>query len=497
MALEQFFGRIVDMVRVNDGDALAAAVTIGASTLTVYDVADFDETGGQLLFGGDVYVYDEVDPDANTIHLTTTVTVAGAIDDPVDAFDEELGQVVVEYVAHVLLDDQDTEDDPIEVTVQHALVPMLAESVRGGATETVTLLRDGDDDMVITQVDGKEAVDFLADAAVAAADEAFDQALAALTQAELALAISDGQVDIYYQTSAPWANGSALHDDDTGDIWVDTDASDTAYRWLNRTWTLIGDASIVAALLAAQSAQTTADGKIVHFVGPTAPTAEGYGDIWTESDNDNKKWYWDGDSWEPLLLGSAGIATLLIGKTVVAGSSATSGERVVLRLDGSGGILEFFSGLAFEAAPGSLNPTVTSLTPRVVLTSPRLTSYTAASIDVAGSSAGVPSDITLTADYVTIAETLSVHGELIALDGLVVSGGISGNLTGDVTGDLNGDITGSPTISGTVTMGSLTGSGGSSFAMVGNSGVFSRGVPISLGAADSGGVGFKMIRTPN
>lgn len=342
MALEQFFGRIVDMVRRTEGDELAVAASVGATTLYVGDTSDFDETGGQILFGGDVYTYDEVDHDANTLHLTTATTVAGAVGDPVDAFDEELGQAAVEYVANILLDDQDTDDEPIEVTVSHALVPMLEEKVRGAATESVTLVRDGDDDMVIWQVDGKLAVDLLADAAVEAAAQAASDALNALTEAQLAQAIADGAVDIYYQTSAPWANGSTAHDDDLGDVWVDTDAgSPTAYRWLNRTWTLIGEASVVQALLAAQSAQTTADGKIRLFVQNTTPTADGYGDIWRKPSEDNKEYYWDGDSWEPLILGSGGIGSTLTNKSIVGGSlDIGSGNFTV----SSSGVLELDSG---------------------------------------------------------------------------------------------------------------------------------------------------------
>lgn len=357
--MDQFFGRIVDVQRKTEGDMLAAAAGVGATALTVYDTADFDETGGQLLLSGITYTYSAVDDATATITLTTPVTVAAAVDDPVDVLDSELGGIVVEYVAHVLLDENDPDDEPIEVSVQHALVPMLVEAVRGGAAESVTLVRDGDDDLMIHQVNGKLAEELVADQAAIDAAAAFDKATLALTETELAIAISDGRVNVYYQTTAPWAAGDATKDANLGDLWYDTDSGTIetrlAYRWMgqfNRNWVLVSDQSIVKALKDAQSAQTTADGKIVHFVSATAPTAEGYGDIWTNTAEDNKKYWWNGSAWAPLLVGDAAIAAALTGKII---RTALSGNRIQMRGDGAGGIIEFFSGVSGETA-GYINP---------------------------------------------------------------------------------------------------------------------------------------------
>lgn len=159
MALEQFYGRIVDLVRRNDGDELTAAAGIADTVLHVGDTADFDETGGTVEINGDRYTYETVDHAANTLTLTSGLLVAGAVRDRVDVVDEELDEVVVEYVANILMEDQDPGDQPIEVTVNHGLVNYLAEQVRGGYAESVTLIRDGDDDLVIWQVNGKLVVD--------------------------------------------------------------------------------------------------------------------------------------------------------------------------------------------------------------------------------------------------------------------------------------------------------------------------------------------------
>ena len=333
-------GRVVSVDFRRDGSRLTADASIGATVLYVEQPGDFDEDGGQVLVGGDVYTYSNLDEDAGSITIDPALSVASVVDDPVDIFDTEVGTIVVEYVALVLLDDQDPGDEPIEVSINHGLFDYLAAGVRGAAAENVTLSPDGPDDYVITQVDGKEVDNLAVDEAVTLAGEAITQAEDSLTAAQLAQAILDGEIDYYYTTSAPWANGSTAHDDDLGDVWVDTDSDPkVAYRWgvpVARTWNVMADGGLVAVLFAAQDAQVTADGKIKHFVGSSAPTAEGYGDIWTDTGNDNKKFYWDGDSWEPLPLGSDGIASEIIGKIITGGLFRTddSGQRIELTSSG-------------------------------------------------------------------------------------------------------------------------------------------------------------------
>ena len=154
---------------------------------------------------------------------------------------------------------------------------------------------------------------------VAAANAATAQQAAqdALTAAEAAQATADGAIRTYYQATRPWPDNSTQPDSALGDMWYD-DATDQAYRWNGTIWKMIEDSSIAAALAAAQSAQTTADGKINSYYSATPPTLNGEGvalsvddtgDLWFETDNGNKQYYWDGDSWEPLLMGLAGLGT--------------------------------------------------------------------------------------------------------------------------------------------------------------------------------------------
>lgn len=160
--LEQLYGRVVDMTRRTDGSTLTVAAGIADTVLHVAQTGDFDgDNLGMVALGpnNDLYDYVAVDEDASTITLGSGLLAAMDVDDEVAIYDPEVGGITVEYVAQVLLDEQDPGDEPIEVTVQHGLVNMLAESIRGGAAEAVTLVRDGEDDLMIWQIDGKLAID--------------------------------------------------------------------------------------------------------------------------------------------------------------------------------------------------------------------------------------------------------------------------------------------------------------------------------------------------
>lgn len=50
-------------------------------------------------------------------------------------------------------------------------------------------------------------------------------------------------------------------------------------------------------ILAISDAEAAADGKIVSFYQTTAPTAQGVGDIWFDTDDGNKMYRWNGASW--------------------------------------------------------------------------------------------------------------------------------------------------------------------------------------------------------
>ena len=100
--------------------------------------------------------------------------------------------------------------------------------------------------------------------------------------------IAEGGSTIYYQSSAPAG--------ETGAYWIDSD-TDYLYRWNGSAWVLVQDDDIAQAISDAADAQSTADGKIVTFAQASAPTAEGVGDVWLDTDDDNHLYRWNGSAW--------------------------------------------------------------------------------------------------------------------------------------------------------------------------------------------------------
>ena len=68
----------------------------------------------------------------------------------------------------------------------------------------------------------------------------------------------------------------------TGDLWIETDNNNKIYRWNGSTWVA----------LSPTSNQT--------FVGGSAPTANAVGDLWIDTSNNNEIKRWDGSAWQPL-----------------------------------------------------------------------------------------------------------------------------------------------------------------------------------------------------
>lgn len=147
-------------------------------------------------------------------------------------------------------------------------------------------------------------------AASSAASAAQSTANAAQTAAATAQATADGATVTYYASTFPWANSSGQVSSKEGDLFFDTDDK-TVWRWSHstQTWVQIKDPDITAALSAAQNAQTTADGKITAYYQAAAPVGAETGDIWYDTDDQNKPYYWDGDSWE--LIRDTGVTTAL------------------------------------------------------------------------------------------------------------------------------------------------------------------------------------------
>jgi hypothetical protein len=123
-----------------------------------------------------------------------------------------------------------------------------------------------------------------------------------------AQATADSKVKTFYQASAPTAS-------EIGDIWFDTDAGFKQYYWNGTSWLSVQDTSIATAQAAATAAQTTADGKNKIYRQTTAPTGTLVaGDLWFDTDDDNRIYRYDGSSWVANNLGNNAIASLSANK---------------------------------------------------------------------------------------------------------------------------------------------------------------------------------------
>ena len=122
-----------------------------------------------------------------------------------------------------------------------------------------------------------------------------DDVALALSTAQNAQATADGKITSFWQTSPP-AIGSGAGQAKVGDIWFDTDDGNKVYRVVGGSWTVAADDDLAAALLAASTAQATADGKVQTFFTATAPTATAIGDLWFNTTT-KELYRWNGSAW--------------------------------------------------------------------------------------------------------------------------------------------------------------------------------------------------------
>ena len=129
-----------------------------------------------------------------------------------------------------------------------------------------------------------------------------------------AQATADSKIKTFYQANPPTATG-------VGDIWFDTDDGFKQYFWNGTAWTSVQDTSIAAAQsaataaqAAATAAQTTADGKNKVFRQTSAPTASATGDLWFDTDDDNRIYRWSGTAWVANDLGTNALANFSANK---------------------------------------------------------------------------------------------------------------------------------------------------------------------------------------
>ena len=116
----------------------------------------------------------------------------------------------------------------------------------------------------------------------------------------------NGKTKAYYQTTAPT---TGLNE---GDIWFDTDDGNKQYFYNGTAWVSVQDTAIAAA-------QSTADGKNKVFRQTSAPTASAAGDLWFDTDDDNRIYRWSGTAWVANDLGTNALANFSANK-ITSGS---------------------------------------------------------------------------------------------------------------------------------------------------------------------------------
>ena len=123
-------------------------------------------------------------------------------------------------------------------------------------------------------------------------------------------------------------SGSAPADPSIGDVWFDTGDSLKLKRWDGTNWVSMRDLGIAAAQAgadaastAATAAQTTANSKNKVYRQTAEPTGGTYaeGDLWFDTDDNNKIYRRTGTAWTAVQLGGEALANINANK-ITAGS---------------------------------------------------------------------------------------------------------------------------------------------------------------------------------
>ena len=159
---------------------------------------------------------------------------------------------------------------------------------------------------------------------VAATTEEIDELQVEIDTIEVSV---NGKNHIYRQATAPDGSVYPLTE---GDVWFDTDDGNKQYYWTGTAWVSVQDLGIAAAetaaaaaasaaaaaTAAATAAQTTADGKNRIYRQTTQPTGGTYveGDLWFDTDDDNKFYRFTSGAWSGFTLGDGALASLSANK---------------------------------------------------------------------------------------------------------------------------------------------------------------------------------------
>jgi len=216
-----------------------------------------------------------------------------------------------------------------------------------------------------------------------------------------------------------------------GDIWFDTDDGYKLYYYTGSAWTSVQDTSIAAAQSAATAAQTTADGKNKIYRQGTTPTGTfSVGDLWFNTSSDNAISRWDGSTWVLNTLGNNALASISANK-ITAGTIDAS---VITVSNINAGNISTGTLAAARIAAGSLD--ASKITAGTITATQISSSYVYAGTIAAGNiTAG-----TLSATVALSAVSGTIGGFTLASTYLSGSGGFTLYSNGTIDGGLSNTL---------------------------------------------------------
>ena len=118
---------------------------------------------------------------------------------------------------------------------------------------------------------------------------------------------ADSKITVYRQSAAPAGGTYKVN----GDLWIDSDDGKLYVATTTTgTWVESSDARIATALTQASAANTAVGTKTTVFAQISAPsvTARTVGDVWLDTDDDNKWYDWNGAAWVVRQWGAGAIS---------------------------------------------------------------------------------------------------------------------------------------------------------------------------------------------
>lgn len=148
-----------------------------------------------------------------------------------------------------------------------------------------------------------------------------------------------------------------------GDLWFDTDDNNKIYRYNGSSWVVSQDTGIPLAIANAAGAQATADSKVRTFYSTITPTATGVGDLWY---NDNTKVVlrWNGASWVKI----SEVASAVTNDFIVNGNFTQNFEYWSVQAQWSTGTTSGFLDRVHAIATGSASVPASRITSDRVFT---------------------------------------------------------------------------------------------------------------------------------